>query len=152
MGSFAPKYNLNKMSAWGINNFENNVALDWLEELIQSNGSEVKAFMNSFVQHFNPEETTLDNCFKFLAICELFAIINHNPADDLPSELLDWMERTYVENQKEPLEVCAKGLKLILKDSEIKEMYLDSEYYESWKEIQENLLKRLKFQKNSTKN
>ncbi len=132
------------MSAWGINNFENDVALDFVGEVIAGNVSLVKSFAEGFVANFHPEETSLDECFAFLALCELFAAIKKKPSEDIPSELTDWLERTLIQVDNEPLNICIKGLQLILKDSEAKEMYLDTEYYNAWEEIQKDLLKRLK--------
>lgn len=132
------------MSAWGINNFENDVALDFVSEVVAGNVSLVKSFAEGFVNSFHPEETSLDECFAFLALCELFAAIKKKPSEDIPSELTDWLERTLVEVDKEPINICIQGLKLILEDSEAKEMYLDTEYYENWLDVQTDLLKRLK--------
>ena len=132
------------MSAWGIKNFENDVALDFVAEVIDNNGTLIKSFAEGFVTNFHTEETSLDECFAFLALCELFAAIKKKPSDDVPSELTDWLERTLIELDNEPLKVCIKGLQLIINDSEAKEMYLDTEYFESWLDVQDDLLKRLK--------
>ena len=132
------------MSAWGINNFENDVALEFVNEVINTNAKLVKGIAESFVNNFHPENTSLDDCFTFLSICEIFAAINKKPSEDVPSELEDWLERFYIEIDQEPLKLCTKGLLLILKDSEVKEMYLDTEYFKAWEDVQKDLLKRLK--------
>ena len=54
------------MSAWGISNFENDTALDWVAYLIEEKqGINFKKFINTFVSEFTPDETSLIECSKF---------------------------------------------------------------------------------------
>lgn len=132
------------MSAWGISNFENDTALDWVNSIIQQKEvSTLKTSVEEFLTSFSSEETTLIECSKFLTIAETIAGLLGAPAEDFPEELNDWIESKFIKIEQSTIDDTRKGVKLILKDSEAKEMYVDSGYYKSWEKAQKDLLKRL---------
>lgn len=132
------------MSAWGISNFENDTALAWIEELVQEkDGGSIKQLVKDFVQTFDPEETTLIECSKFLAVAEVLAGLIGAPCEDFPTELNDWIDGKYIKIEKDILTKAQDGVALIVKESEAKEMFLDSGYFSSWEKEQKNLIKRL---------
>ena len=132
------------MSAWGISNFENDTALNWIENLIEHSDVEaIDSTVNNFLSNFDPEETTLIECSTFLTVAELIAGLLDHPSEDFPDELKDWIDNNYIETKKDVVDKAKKGVALILKDSEAKEMYWDSGYQKSWVESQKNLIKRL---------
>jgi hypothetical protein len=132
------------MSAWGISNFENDTALSWVNDII--NRKEVENFKESvegFVESFSPEETSLMDCSKFLTVAETIAALLGSPCQDFPEELQDWIENKYIKIEASTIESAKIGIRLIMKSSEVKEMYLDSGYFKSWEKTQKNLIKRL---------
>lgn len=132
------------MSAWGISNFENDTAMDWVDYLIQENkGVNFKDFVNTFIDDFASDQTTLIECSKFLTVAETIAGLVGNPAIDFPEELADWIEKKYIKIEQTTLNKTKKGVKLVMLDSEAKEMYLDSGYFKSWEKAQKDLIKRL---------
>lgn len=132
------------MSAWGISNFENDTALNWIENLIEYSDIEaIDSIINNFVLNFDPEETSLIECSTFLTVAELIAGLLGHPSEDFPDELKDWIDNNYIETKKDVVDKAKKGVALILKDSEAKEMYWDSGYQKSWVKAQKNLIKRL---------
>jgi len=132
------------MSAWGISNFENDTALNWIENLIEkSDIDSINSTINVFVSDFDPEETSLIECSKFLAVVELLAGLLGNPSEDFPDELTDWIEGKYIKVNDDVVNKAKEGVVLVLKDSEAKEMYWDSGYQKSWVEAQNSLIKRL---------
>ena len=132
------------MSAWGISNFENDTALDWVNEIIQEQEIAVlKESINSFLEGFSVEDTSLIDCSKFLTIAETVAAIIGSPNEDFPEELKDWVESKYIKVERSTIDDAKKGVKLIMTDSEAKEMYLDSGYFKSWEKTQRDLIKRL---------
>ncbi|MFT6746027.1 MAG: hypothetical protein ACJAZ2_000365 [Glaciecola sp.] len=133
------------MSAWGITNFENDVALDYVEELTAHKKQlSIVAFFDAFSGKFNPEETTLDECLEFFTIAEVLAAIQGSPAEDLPLQLKEWVELCYIQVEQEVAAQAIGLVELLLKDSEAKEMYCDTPYYKAWKDSQKDLIKRLK--------
>ena len=132
------------MSSWGITNFENDVALDFVAELVASSDDlELSVEIDRFNASFKPEETTLDECLLFLTKMELLAGLIGTPSNDMPLELKDWIEGKYIKVETAVLKNAVKGVQLVLTDSEAKEMYLDSGYFNAWTRAQKDLVKRL---------
>lgn len=132
------------MSAWGISNFENDTALDWVSAVVQQKEvSNLTKTIDSFVSDFKSNETTLIDCSRFLTIAEVVAGLVGSPAEDFPEELSDWIEVKYLKLDKSTIDTTVKGVNLVLLDSEVKEMYLDSGYFKSWEKAQKDLIKRL---------
>jgi hypothetical protein len=133
------------MSAWGIANFENDVALNFVQELTTHKKQlAIAAFFEVFSSKFNPGETTLDECLGFFTIAEILAAIQGSPSEDLPLELRDWIELCYIQVEADTAKQAVQIIELLLKDSEAKEMYCDSPYYKAWQKVQKDLIKRLK--------
>jgi len=132
------------MSAWGITNFENDVALDYVEELTTHKKQlSITTFFDAFSAKFNPDETTLDECLEFFTIAEILAAIQGAPGEDLPLELKDWIELCYIQVEPGLAKQAVEIVELLLKDSEAKEMYCDTPYYKAWQTSQKDLIKRL---------
>tara|TARA_X000000368_G_scaffold406528_1_gene384888 strand:- start:506 stop:910 length:405 start_codon:yes stop_codon:yes gene_type:complete len=132
------------MSAWGISNFENDTALDWVNEVVHR--KEIESFKESvelFLKSFSVENTSLMDCSKFLAIAETMAALLGSPGQDFPEELQDWIETKYIKIEASTVESAKRGVQMIMNDSEAKEMYLDSGYFKSWEKAQKDLIKRL---------
>lgn len=132
------------MSAWGISNFENDTALDWVNEVVHR--KEIESFKESvelFLKSFSIENTSLMDCSKFLAIAETMAALLGSPGQDFPEELQDWIETKYIKIEASTVESAKRGVQMIMNDSEAKEMYLDSGYFKSWEKAQKDLIKRL---------
>lgn len=132
------------MSAWGISNFENDTAISWIEELVEGkDGGSIKSEIKEFVQDFDPEETSLFDCAKFLTVAEVLAGLVGSPSIDFPVELSEWVENKYTKIENDILVKAKEGVQLVLKDSEAKEMFKDTGYFASWQKTQKDLIKRL---------
>ena len=132
------------MSAWGISNFENDTALDWVNEIIQEKEiTSLEESIKSFLQDFSVEYTSLMDCSKFLTIAETVAALMGKPDSDFPEELKEWVDSKSFNIDEVTIDAAKKGVKLIMTDSEAKEMYLDSGYFKSWEKAQKDLIKRL---------
>lgn len=133
------------MSAWGITNFENDIALDFVTSLVEERKEfSISSYTDVFKAKFNPDETTLDECMELLVVAELLAALLGEPSEDIPIEMKTWIEGKYIKIESELTNAMIDLVKLLIKDSEIKEMYCDTPYYKVWTESQTNLLKRLK--------
>tara|TARA_B100001173_G_C16011689_1_gene558002 strand:+ start:465 stop:869 length:405 start_codon:yes stop_codon:yes gene_type:complete len=132
------------MSAWGISNFENDTALDWVNEVIHRKEVEnFKESIDGFLKSFSLEETSLNDCSIFLTLAETIAALLGAPGQDFPEELQDWIETKYIKIESSTIDNAKKGVQLIMNGSEVREMYLDSGYFTSWEKTQKNLIKRL---------
>lgn len=132
------------MSAWGITNFENEIALAFVNDLALNRSEfSIETYIDSFKGKFHPEKTSLDECLEFFAVVELLAALLGEPAEDLPSELKDWIEGKYIKIEESLVKKAIAGINDLVKDSEAKEMYLDGPYFNAWLRTQKNLIKRL---------
>ncbi|MAW65950.1 MAG: hypothetical protein CMD18_07130 [Flavobacteriales bacterium] len=132
------------MSAWGISNFENDTALDWVNEVIHRKEVEnFKESIDGFLKSFSLEETSLNDCSIFLTLAETIAALLGAPGQDFPEELQDWIETKYIKIESSTIDNAKKGVQLIMNGSEVREMYLDSGYFTPWEKTQKNLIKRL---------
>ena len=114
------------MSSWGITNFENDVALDYVAELVLSHDQlQLSSEIDQFNATFNSEETSLDECLLFLTKMELLAGLIGSPSVDMPLELKDWIEGKYIKVEQKVLKNAVQGVQKVLTDSEAKEMYLE---------------------------
>ena len=121
------------MSAWGISNFENDTALDWVNEVIHRKEVEnFKESIDGFLKSFSLEETSLNDCSIFLTLAETIAALLGAPGQDFPEELQDWIETKYIKIESSTIDNAKKGVQLIMNGSEVREMYLDSGYFTSW--------------------
>lgn len=131
------------MSAWGISNFENDTALDWVAKTVEEKQVSFSKMVDEFLGKFSPEDTSLIECSEFLTVAETVAGLIGSPAEDFPEELNEWIENKYIKIEDDLLTKAKKGVELVMTDSEAKEMYLDSGYFKSWEKAQKDLIKRL---------
>ncbi len=133
------------MSAWGVTNFENDIALDFVGTLVHEHVEfSISTYSDDFRSKFSPEETSLDDCLIYFAVAELLAALLGEPSEDIPLELKAWIEAKYIKIEQPLVDSVIEVIKLLLKDSEAKEMYSDTPYYKAWQETQKGLIKRLK--------
>ena len=72
------------MSAWGISNFENDSALDWVAKTVEEKQVSFSKMVDEFMGNFSPEETSLIECSEFLAVAETIAGLIGSPVEDFP--------------------------------------------------------------------
>ncbi len=131
--------------SWGISNFENDTSLEWAEELVQSNKvANIAKEIDNFLKNFKPTDTDMMTCCNFLAAAETVAAIKEDPADDIPETLEDWITANKIKPDEELIKKAIDGVNKIIRGSEIKEMYIGSQLYDDWMEVQKDLVQRLK--------
>lgn len=130
------------MGAWDSGSFDNDEAMDWVYELEEANDFDILA--DSFEAVIDQRDDSPDETDCTIAICaaEVVAGLMNNPADDLPAEVVAW-----IEDQPSPPESLRKmartSLKVILKDSGLKELWEETDIYPQWEESVRDLLTRL---------
>ncbi len=131
--------------AWGISNFENDSAQEWVEDLIaKGKSTTVNKEIEGFVKNFKASETDMMTCCTFLAAAEIIAAVKDDPADDIPEDLEDWIKENRLKNDEAMVKKAIEGLNKITRGSELQEMYEGSQLYDDWMDIQKDLLTRLK--------
>ena len=129
------------MGAWGIGNFDNDDAADWVYELAESDGKDVLLAAL--------EEATADGyleapvCSVALAAAEVVASLLGNAGKRLPDEVRKWVEANDAEVGHDLLTLARAAVTRIKQDSELRELWEETDDYEQWVSLQNDLLKRL---------
>jgi uncharacterized protein DUF4259 len=129
------------MGAWGIGNFDNDDAADWVYELAESDGTDVLVAAL--------EEATADGYLEAPASCaalaaaEVVASLLGNAGKALPDEARKWVEANDAEVGHDLLALARAAVTRIKKDSELRELWEETGDYEQWLSLQDDLLKRL---------
>lgn len=131
--------------SWGISNFENDSALEWAEDLVKANKVALIAKeLDTFNKNFKITETDMMTCNIALAAAETVAAIKEDPADDIPEALEEWLASSKAKADEALVKSAIDAVNKICRGSELKEMYVGSQLYDDWMELQKELLQRLK--------
>ncbi len=132
------------MGAWGIGIFENDAALDWLNELIKSTSSE---FIEKSIEIVLSEEEYLDydDCSSALAASEIIASLRGNPPIKLPDEVESWIAENSVKINEGLTKKAIEAINRIKENSEVKELIgEDTDDINLWINEIDGLISRLK--------
>jgi len=138
------------MGAWGIGNFENDDALDWVYELEKSNDLSMVLDALNAINHGEPAPDMsgayhdASDCAMALAAAEVIAALRGSPLPGLPEEVAAWVEAyRHLALNKTVLEEARSALSAILKESELQELWAETDEYESWRVVVADLRRRL---------
>lgn len=122
------------MGAWGTGSFENDDALDWIFELENAKGFQFLADTFEIVLDQKEGLPEAPDCTVAICAAEVTAGLLGNPSDDLPEEVMEWME-----GQPDPssalLRLATNALNVIMKRSELKELWKETDDYDEWREL-----------------
>ena len=128
------------MGAWGYLPFENDDALDWLEEL-EAAGADVvrKALAKAGLRYVEAPEGAIA-----LAAAEVTAASQGNPLGDLPKNVTDWVTAHGAEITAEDVEMAVEAVERVAgEESELAELWDDADEPE-WRESLDDLAERLR--------
>ena len=132
------------MGAWGAGSFENDSALDWVWEIEEATdlGPIEKAI--SDVLNTN-EYLEVDEGCMALAAAEVVAALRNKPTENLPEEVTNWVQRNNVQPSDELVTNALKAIDKIRNNeqSELKELWEESDSIEEWYLVLDDLMKRL---------
>lgn len=118
------------MAAWGTKTFEEDTALAWISELIDSN--DPREFLVDSLST-DPGYIEADQGSGILAACETLIAVLDEPRAGVPGELVDWVGYNESEDLSDLPEVAVIALDKVLADeSELREIWSESEEYEEW--------------------
>jgi hypothetical protein len=129
------------MGAWGHGSFDNDDALDWVGELSQA--EDTKHIAETFETVLESDDyLEAPDASTGLAAAKVVAALLGHPAPGLPEEVTTWLA-----GKKPPSTGLVKKARLvverILNDSELKDLWAESEDSSGWQREVEELLKRL---------
>ena len=135
------------MGAWENGNFGNDDAMDFVMEA-NTKESIVEAILKISTA---PENEYLESpdCSVALAAIEYIAAALGNPAEDFPEEAVEWVTKhkaELLEIDKKETDIISHSNQAIDKiktNSELKELWEESEEFEDWLHVVEGLKIRL---------
>jgi hypothetical protein len=129
------------MGAWGVGNFDNDDAADWAYELTESVGTDVLTTALEEAGSVGYLEAPVA-CIA-LAAAEVVAALLGNPGKALPDEMRKWVAVNDVEVEHDLLSLARAAVERVKEDSELRELWQDSDQYAQWRSLQDDLIKRL---------
>lgn len=119
------------MGAWGHKTFENDDASDWLYELEES--SDLSVIENALT--FEDTYIEAPDACNALAAAEILLAIAGKPHSELPENAAAWVAENTHLNSAPLFPVAAASLAKVLSDnSELKELWEETEEFASWKD------------------
>lgn len=130
---------------WGVNTFDNNDAIEWLKGIEENNDfKKVNTLIKSLNDLADLDDVVLKECTEALAAIEVIASAKTDNFKTFPADKVDWLSNADFAFSEEEIKAALKLAKSIKKDSEIKELFLDSPLLKSWNEYMDELIKKLK--------
>ncbi len=121
------------MGAWDIGTFDNDEALDWVYELERTR--DFSTLVEAFETVIDQKDGTPDASDSTIALCaaEVVACLLDNPASDVPDEVLEWVDDK-PEPSMELINLALGATRIILKNSELKELWMETDEYQDWED------------------
>lgn len=134
------------MGAWGTGVFENDDVLDWKADLLESEGIEL--IEGTIEEVLEEEYIESDLASNALGAIEILAALQGKPGEEITNnssyteDLNDWIS-THKGQGKKLISKAKRAIKKIKKDSELKELWEESEEYQTWLKTINDLEDRL---------
>lgn len=123
------------MGAWGLGNWDNDDALDWIAELHDVSG--VEAALSASVTHTGA-------CCRALAAAEVVAACLGRGGADLPATARAWIARHRTECPEELARTAAHVVQIIGSKSELQALFDEAGRHGAWHAILDELAARLR--------
>jgi hypothetical protein len=125
------------MAAWGTKTFEEDTANDWIQELIDS--EDAREFLSESLS-IDPGYIEADQAAIVLAASETLIALLDEPRIGVPGELVDWVGDNECDDVSELPEIALPALAKVLgKESELRDIWSDSEDFDEWLENVESI-------------
>ena len=134
------------MGTWGAGNFENDTAADWVWELAESD--DLTVVMDALEAPLSDDaDEVLDaaTCEAALAAAEIVAALKGHAPKAFPTEAREWVARhkAKVKVDQELIDTAHDTVARVAADSELRELWVESEEVETWDKVIQDLQKRL---------
>lgn len=145
------------MGAWGHNSFENDTASDWIWGLKPAK----KSLLGNVKKPFAYPMSAIDKLLKSdlyidapegeeaIAAAECLAAAQGNPPPDPPEDIENWLAS--LNAQRPDASMLDRARQALLKvrndeQSELRELWKDTEYFQAWQAAIDNIITRLNTQ------
>jgi hypothetical protein len=135
-----------RMGAWGYGAFENDVALDWVTQFRDDPAcADLRRALTAATGSSCPE---FDECSQAVCAAEIVAALKSKPARRLPDEVKSALQ--IIRGRQSGLATVArKAIQRVLRDSEMRELWRESQHFRAWQRRLRRLLARLEDVKGS---
>ncbi|HTH48407.1 MAG TPA: DUF4259 domain-containing protein [Candidatus Limnocylindria bacterium] len=131
------------MGAWGSGTFENDDASDWLYELEESSETSVIAEALSVITDAGDAYLEAPDCSNALAAAEIVAALRGKPPADFPDNAKKWVAEHAKLEVTALVKIAQAAIGRIRSNSELKELWDESEEAAEWYASLDNLEARL---------
>lgn len=129
------------MGTWGHGNLENDTVLDWVEDLLET--QDVSLIAESIEMVLEDHYLDADTASIALGAIEILAALQNRPGNEkYDDELQEWILQLKGQG-KDLLVQAQKALIKIVTESELKELWEETEKFENWKQTVRDLEKRV---------
>src|SRR5690606_12275219 len=143
-GSCAVSGRGTNMGAWSTGNFDNDDALDWLDDLCESNEQgAIRAALQVVVDWPENENLEAIDCCCALAAAAMIAAAPGQPADDIPEEAEEWIDRNGPEVRPDEITLAKNAIRRIRTNSELRQLWEEADALEEWMDAVQDLENRL---------
>jgi hypothetical protein len=132
-----------RAGAWGPGSFENDDALDWVADCVESKGPQ--AIAAALAQALDAHAVEAPQASSAIAAAEVVAAAGGRPNPKLPSELRGWLQH---QSNDEIAKLAPRAVRAIDRiasepSSELAALWKQSESYAAWQRSMQDLVARL---------
>ncbi len=131
------------MGFWGVSNFDNDDAVDWINDLISSPNTRLIPYSFKLITDNGGEFLEATDCSNALVAAEVVAALKGFPAPRMPVDLEVWIEGRPVPDP-EWVQLAIQAVTGIRTSSQLQQVWDDAGYAVHWRTVVDNLLARLK--------
>jgi hypothetical protein len=129
------------MGAWGSGGFDNDDAVDFLNDLPAKEVSAIKEILGRIEKQTGYIEAP--ECNVAIAAAEVIAASKGAPSSDAPSEIAAWIKEKRPTVVPELTGSALKAVGRIKADSELKDLWNEAGRLQEWRNRVEDLVQRL---------
>lgn len=133
------------MGSWDVSPFGNDEAREWLANLIANPSTEpVFRALVTAAKIKNDEFFQAPECERAVAAAEIVACVRDKATADTPPGLKKWLAENKLVVGDQVAQMAIRVLERIAKDSELKQVYDDTDSAEDWYRTLHNIQQRLR--------
>ena len=132
------------MGAWGPESFDNDDALDWLDELVSAkDDGPIRSALGAVLGQHRGTYVEAPAASRAVAAAEVIAASIDLSTARVPREVVDWLDRQTELIVGDMRDVASEALARVEADSELQELWEESDSANAWHEAMESLKSRL---------
>ena len=132
------------MGAWGIGAFENDDALDWLGDFCDEPDEESLKEAFAAVNENGDDYLESPESSNALIAAEVVAYLLKSLNPEVPKHSIECLESLQVKPDETLISDAIKAVERVQSDSELKELWEDTDDFQEWSKTVDDLISRLK--------